>query len=62
VDGESWHKIPGCIDPGDYVAADDLARLLGDDFTVEWHAVEPRIDPPPDSPHIADIVLCARHR
>jgi len=36
--------------------------LLGDDFTVELHAVEPRIDPPPDTPHIVDVVLRARHR
>jgi hypothetical protein len=27
--------------------------LLGDDFLVELHAVERRIDPPPDNPHIA---------
>jgi SAM-dependent methyltransferase len=50
------------VDPADYVDADELARLLGDDFTVEVHAVEPRIDPPPDNPHIADIVLRARRR
>ena len=50
------------VDPEDYVGADDLARLLGDDFTVELHAVEPRIDAPPDSPHIADVVLRARRR
>jgi SAM-dependent methyltransferase len=50
------------IDPADYIEADDLLRLLGDDFTVELHAVEPRIDPPPDRPHIADIVLRARRR
>jgi SAM-dependent methyltransferase len=50
------------VDPMDYVGADDLARLLGDDFTVELHAVEPRIDPPPDTPHIADVVLRARRR
>jgi SAM-dependent methyltransferase len=48
------------VDPADYVGADDLDRLLGDDFTVELHAVEPRIDPPPDTPHIADVVLRAR--
>jgi SAM-dependent methyltransferase len=48
------------VDPGDYVAADDLGRLLDDDFTVELHAVEPRVDPPPGSPHIADVVLRAR--
>ena len=50
------------IDPADYVGADDLAQLLGDDFTVELHAVEPRIDPPPGTPHVADVVLRARHR
>jgi SAM-dependent methyltransferase len=50
------------VDPADYVGADDLARLLGDEFTVELHAVEPRIDPPPDTPHIADVVLRARRR
>jgi SAM-dependent methyltransferase len=49
-------------DPADYLDADDLARLLGDDFTVEMHAVEPRIEPPPGTPHIADIVLRARRR
>jgi SAM-dependent methyltransferase len=49
------------VDPADYVGADDLVRLL-DDFTVELHAVEPRIDPPPGSPHIADVVLRARRR
>ena len=50
------------FDPADYVDADELGRLLGEDFTVELHAVEPRIDPPPDTPHIADIVLRARRR
>ena len=50
------------VDPADYVDADDLARLLGDEFTIELHAVEPRIDPPPDNPHIADVVLRARRR
>lgn len=50
------------VDPADYVDADDLGRLLADDFLVELHAVEQRIDPPPDSPHIADIVLRARRR
>jgi SAM-dependent methyltransferase len=50
------------VDPADYVGAEDLLGLLGDDFTVELHAVEPRIDPPPDTPHIADVVLRARRR
>jgi SAM-dependent methyltransferase len=48
------------VDPADYVGADDLGELLGDDFTVELHAVERRIDPPPGTPHIADVVLRAR--
>jgi SAM-dependent methyltransferase len=49
-------------DPDDYVGAEDLALLLGDDFTIELHAVEPRIDPPPGTPHMADVVLRARRR
>jgi SAM-dependent methyltransferase len=50
------------FDPADYVGADDLALLLGAEFTVELHAIEPRTDPPPGTPHIADIVLRARRR
>jgi len=50
------------VDPAAYVDAEDLNRLLGDAFTVELHAVQPRIDPPPDTPHVADIVLRARRR
>jgi SAM-dependent methyltransferase len=50
------------IDPADYVGVDDLGSLLDDDFTVELHAVVPRIDPPPGAPHIADVVLRARRR
>ncbi|GAC1314805.1 MAG: class I SAM-dependent methyltransferase [Acidimicrobiales bacterium] len=50
------------FDPADYVGADDLARLLGDHFTVELHVTDPRIDPPPGTPHIDDVVLRARRR
>jgi len=50
------------VDPADYVAADDLRRLLGDDFTIERYAVAQRIDPPPGTPHIADLVLRAARR
>ena len=50
------------FDPTDYLGSDDLGRLLGDDFMVELHAVEPRIDPPPGTQHIADVVLRARRR
>jgi SAM-dependent methyltransferase len=50
------------VDPADYIGEDDLGRLLGDDFTLELHVVEPRIDPPPGTPHIADVVLRARRR
>ena len=56
------HMMARGFDPEDYVGADDLAGMLGDNFTVEVHAVERRIDPPPDTPHIADIVLRARRR
>jgi SAM-dependent methyltransferase len=50
------------VDLAGYVGADDLGRLLGEDFAVELHAVEPRIDPPPGTPHIADVVLHAQRR
>ena len=50
------------IDPDDYVGDDDLVHLLGDDFDLELHATEPRVDPPPDTPHIADVVVRARRR
>jgi SAM-dependent methyltransferase len=48
------------FDPADYVDVDDLVRLLRDDFTIELHAVEPRVDPPPGTEHISDVVLRAR--
>ena len=50
------------FDPADFVDADELGQLLGDDFTIELHVVEPRVDPPPGTPHVADIVLRARRR
>jgi SAM-dependent methyltransferase len=50
------------VDPADYVGADDLSLLLGGGFTVELHAVEPCIEPPPGTPHIADVVVRARRR
>jgi len=59
-DEQREHMKSRGVDPADYIDADDLDQLLGDDFTVELHAVEPRIDPPPDNPHIADVVLRAR--
>jgi len=49
------------VDPAGYVSADDLARLLAAGaFTLERHAVEPRLDPPPGTDHIADVVVRAR--
>jgi hypothetical protein len=48
------------VDPADYVGADDLGQLVGDDFTVELHAVEARIDSRPGTPHVADVVVRAR--
>jgi SAM-dependent methyltransferase len=49
------------VDPADYIGADDLRGLLGADFTVD-QSVQPRIDPPPGTPHIADVVLRAQRR
>ena len=48
------------VDPADYIGADDLAWLLGDGFKVESRTVEPRIDPPPGTPHVGDVILRAR--
>jgi SAM-dependent methyltransferase len=48
------------FDPADFVGADEIAVLLRDDFVIELHAVSPRIDPPPDTQHIADVVVRAR--
>ena len=62
TDEHREHMKSQGTDPADYVDADDLARLLSDEFTIELHAVEPRIDPPPDNPHVADVVLRARRR
>jgi SAM-dependent methyltransferase len=62
TDEHREHMKSQGVDPADYVDADDLGRLLDDGFTIELHAVEPRIDPPPDNPHIADVVLLARRR
>jgi len=50
------------VDPEDYVGADDLLQLLADAFTLERQAVEPRIDPPPGTPHVGDVVVRARRR
>ena len=50
------------VDPADYVGVDELMGSLGDQLTVELHAIEPRIDPPPGTPHVADVVLRARRR
>ena len=56
------HMKAKSFDPADYVGAADLEPLLAADFIIERHAVEPRIDPPPGNPHIADVVLRARRR
>ncbi|MBW3669336.1 MAG: methyltransferase domain-containing protein [Actinobacteria bacterium] len=63
LDGERReHMKSRGIDPADYFDADDLGPLLGEAFTIELHAVEPRIDPPPGTPHVADVVVRARRR
>lgn len=61
-DDHREHMKARGVDPADHVGAGDLAALAGDDFTIEHRAVEPRSDPPPDNPHVADIVLRARRR
>ncbi len=59
-DAHREHMKSRGVDPADYIDADALGQLLGDDFTVELHAVEARIDPPPGTRHVADIILRAR--
>jgi SAM-dependent methyltransferase len=59
-DAHREHMKSRGVDPADYIGGDDLGQLLGDDFTVELHAVEARIDPPPGTPHVADVVIRAR--
>ncbi len=59
-DAHREHMKSRGVDPADYVGAEDLASLLPGEFIIDLHAVEPRIDPPPDTPHIADVVLRAR--
>ena len=61
-DEHRQHMKSRGVDPADYVDADDLGQLLGQDFTLELHAVQARIDPPPDTPHVADVVVRARRR
>jgi hypothetical protein len=61
-DDHREHMKSRGIDPADFVGIGDLAALLGVAFTVERHVVEPRIDPPPGTPHVADVVLRARRR
>jgi SAM-dependent methyltransferase len=61
-DDHREHMRSRGFDPADHVGADDIVRLLGDDFAVERHAVEARIDPPPGTAHISDVVVRARRR
>jgi SAM-dependent methyltransferase len=61
-DEHRQHMVERGHDPADYVGADDLVGLLADDFSIEVHAVQPRLDPPPGTSHIADIVVRARRR
>src|SRR5262245_25494908 len=42
-DEHRQHMASRGFDPADYVGADELVRLLGEDHTVERHAVEARI-------------------
>src|SRR5581483_6426470 len=47
------------VDPADYYSCDDLAASLGDDFTVERHALEPRVDPSSATLTVCGVLLCA---
>lgn len=59
-DAHREHMKSRGVDPADYIGADGLSQLLGDDFTLELDAIEARLDPPPGTPHVADVVLRAR--
>jgi SAM-dependent methyltransferase len=61
-DAHREHMKSKGVEPADYIDADQLVQLLSDDFTVELHAVKARIDPPPGTPHVADVVVRARRR
>ena len=61
-DEHRQHMKSQGFDPADYVDVEDLSQLLGNDFVAKPLAVEPRIDPPPGTPHVADVVLRARRR
>jgi 2-polyprenyl-3-methyl-5-hydroxy-6-metoxy-1,4-benzoquinol methylase len=61
-DEQREHMKSRGFDPADYVSVNDLAHMLGEDFTIELHAVQPRINPPPDTEHIADNIVRARRR
>jgi hypothetical protein len=50
-------KSRGVDDLADDMDADDLRQLLGDNFIFELGTVEPRIDLPRDTRHIANVVL-----
>lgn len=59
-DDHREHMKSRGVDPADYVGVSDLTELMADDFVLERRAVEPRIDPPAGTPHVADVVLRAR--
>ena len=58
------HEIVGWYSTAWNADGDDRCEFLdkswADYFIVELHAVEARIDPPPDTEHIADVTLRAR--
>jgi thioredoxin reductase len=57
-DGE--HRPHG-FDPGDYVQPDDVARCLGEGWTIEVHERRSRVRPPGSpGPDVPDAVLRAR--
>jgi SAM-dependent methyltransferase len=49
------------FDPADYYTPDDIARLLGDHWTVQVNETRPRTTAPPEGTHhVHDAVLRAR--
>ena len=59
-DGHDDHR-PAHFDPDDYVQPNDVARHLGDDWTIEVHERRARVRPPGSpGPDVPDLVLRAR--
>lgn len=60
IDDEHRRHMSSGGNSVEFFDADDLLRLCRTDFTIEVFGVQPRVDPPPGSAHVSDIVLRAR--